>query len=87
VTARLPLAGKTFNDATLLLQAAEAGMGVALGRKWLVADALDRGILVRLPGPMIASHRSYYLIYPENRPLSPHAEAFAVWIRQRMSNA
>jgi LysR family glycine cleavage system transcriptional activator len=85
VTARLPLAGKTFDDATLLLQAAEAGMGVALGRKWLVADALDKGILVRLPGPMIASHRSYYLIYPDNRPLSPHAEAFAVWIRQRMS--
>jgi LysR family transcriptional regulator, glycine cleavage system transcriptional activator len=85
VTARLPFAGETFNDATLLLQAAEAGMGVALGRKWLVADALDKGILVRLPGPMIASHRSYYLIYPDNRPLSPHAEAFAAWIRQRMS--
>jgi LysR family glycine cleavage system transcriptional activator len=86
VTARLPFAGKTFNDATLLLQAAEAGVGVALGRKWLVADALDQGILVRLPGPMIASHRSYYLIYPENQPLSPHAEAFAIWIRQRISD-
>jgi LysR family glycine cleavage system transcriptional activator len=86
VTARLPFAGKTFNDATLLLQAAEAGVGVALGRKWLVADALDKGILIRLPGPMIASQRSYYLIYPDNQPLSPHAEAFAVWIRQRMSD-
>ncbi len=61
------------------------GVGVALGRKWLVTDALDKGSLVRLPGPMIASRRSYYLIYPDNRPLSPHAEAFAVWIRQRMS--
>jgi LysR family transcriptional regulator, glycine cleavage system transcriptional activator len=85
VTARLPFAGKTFNDATLLLQAAEAGVGIALGRKWLVADALDRGILVRLPGPMIVSHRSYYLISPENQPLSLHAEAFTIWIRQRMS--
>ncbi len=85
VTVRLPFAGKTFNDAALLLQAAEAGVGVALGRKWLVTDALDKGSLVRLPGPMIASRRSYYLIYPDNRPLSPHAEAFAVWIRQRMS--
>ena len=84
VTTRAPLTGKTFDDATLLLQAAEAGMGVALGRKWLVADALDKGILVRLPGPMIASHRSYYLVHPDNRPLSPHAEAFAVWIRGRM---
>ena len=43
VTTRAPLAGKTFDDATLLLQAAEAGMGVALGRKWLVADAPDKG--------------------------------------------
>lgn len=86
VTARLPLAGKTFDDANLLLQAAEAGEGVALGRKWLVADALDKGSLVRLSGPMITSQRSYYLIHPENQPLSPHAEAFAIWIRERMSD-
>ncbi|SDT35344.1 LysR substrate-binding domain-containing protein [Bradyrhizobium canariense] len=86
VTARLPLAGKTFDDANLLLQAAEAGEGVALGRKWLVADALDKGTLVRLSGPMITSLRSYYLIYPENQPLSPHAEAFAIWIRERMND-
>jgi len=84
VTTRLPRAGKTFNDATLLLQAAEAGEGVALGRQWLVADALDAGTLVRLPGPAIASSRSYYLIYPENQPLSPHAKAFATWIKSRM---
>jgi LysR family glycine cleavage system transcriptional activator len=86
VAARLSFAGKTFNDATLLHQAAEAGEGVALGRKWLVADALDQGTLVRLPGPMITSLRSYYLIYPENQPLSPQAEAFAMWIRKRMSD-
>ena len=86
MTARLPLAGKTFDDANLLLQAAEAGEGVALGRKWLVADALDKGSLVRLSGPMITSQRSYYLIHPENQPLSPHAEAFAIWIRERMSD-
>jgi LysR family glycine cleavage system transcriptional activator len=86
VTARLPFVGKTFNDANLLLQAAEAGEGIALGRKWLVADALNEGNLVRLPGPMIVSPRSYYLIYPENQPLSPHAEAFAIWIRKRMSD-
>ncbi len=85
VIARAPFAGTTFNDATQLLQAAEAGEGIALGRKWLVADALDAGSLVHLPGPAITSLRSYYLVYPENQPLSPHAKAFAGWIRAEMS--
>lgn len=84
VTARSPFTGTTFDDASSLLLGAERGDGIALGRKWLVVDALAAGTLIRLPGPMITAPRAYYLIYPENQPLSPHAEAFAAWIRHRM---
>jgi LysR family transcriptional regulator, glycine cleavage system transcriptional activator len=86
VTTRPPQTGKTFNDANQLLQAAEAGKGIALGRKWLVADALESGTLVRLPGPSITSPRSYYLVRPHDRPISPAAEVFAGWLRKRIKS-
>ena len=79
--------GKTLSDAHQLLQAVEGGKGIALGRQWLVADALASGALVRLPGPAITRSRSYYLVYPEGRPLSPAANAFAAWLRKMMSDA
>jgi len=76
--------GTTYEDASLLLQAAERGAGVALGRKWLVTDALNAGTLVRLPGPAIASRRDYYLVYPQGQPLSRAAKVFAEWLHEQM---
>jgi LysR family glycine cleavage system transcriptional activator len=84
VTVRAPSQGTTYEDASLLLKAAEQGAGIALGRKWLVADALKAGTLVRLPGPAIASRRDYYLVRPEDQPLSPAAHAFASWLHEQM---
>jgi LysR family glycine cleavage system transcriptional activator len=86
VTTRPPQTGKTFNDASQLLRAAEAGKGIALGRKWLVADALKSGALVRLPGPSISSARSYYLVRPNDRPIPPAAEFFANWLRKQIES-
>jgi LysR family transcriptional regulator, glycine cleavage system transcriptional activator len=84
VSVRGPSQGTTYEDASLLLKAAEQGAGIALGRKWLVADALKVGTLVRLPGPAIASRRDYYLVRPEDQPLSPAAHAFASWLHEQM---
>lgn len=87
VIATAPENGTTYADATQLLQAAEDGLGIALGRKWLVADAIADGSLVRLPGPTIKSKRAYYLVYPENIPLPPQAKAFMQWLRAEMDVA
>lgn len=76
--------GPTYSDGALLLQAAEAGQGVALGRELLVADALAAGTLTRLPGPAPQSRRAYYLIYPVHQALTPAAQAFAAWLREAM---
>jgi LysR family glycine cleavage system transcriptional activator len=84
VTVRSPSQGTTYEDVSLLLKAAEQGAGIALGRKWLVADALKAGTLVRLPGPEIPSRRDYYLVRPEDQPLSPAAHAFAGWLHEQM---
>lgn len=56
----------TFNDAGLMLQAAEQNLGLALGRELLAADALCDGRLVRL-SPLAITHEQahpYHLVFP-----------------------
>ncbi|HJV59549.1 MAG TPA: LysR substrate-binding domain-containing protein [Albitalea sp.] len=56
----------TFNDAGLMLQAAEQNLGLALGRELLAADALCDGRLVKL-SPLSITHDQaypYQLVYP-----------------------
>jgi LysR family glycine cleavage system transcriptional activator len=58
-----PRAGELrFEDYDLALSAAEAGLGVALARAPLAADALRAGRLVRLPGPAFRNPKSMYLV-------------------------
>src|SRR5690242_14167449 len=55
-----------FNDAGLMLQAAEQNLGLALSRELLAADALCDGRLVRL-SPIWITHadaQPYHLVYP-----------------------
>ncbi|WP_082792489.1 LysR substrate-binding domain-containing protein [Collimonas pratensis] len=57
----------TFSDAGLMLQAAEQGLGIALGREFMVADALRDGLLVQLSEQRLApdvDYASYFLVYP-----------------------
>ena len=68
-----------FNDAGLMLQAAEQNLGLALARELLAADALCEGRLVQL-SPIAIMHPEalpYHLVYPPNLrdwpPLVPFA--------------
>lgn len=72
--------GAAFSDSALLLQAAEQGQGVALGRSVLVADALACGALVRIGKKNAASPGAYYLVARSGRTDSPPAAAFRQWI-------
>ncbi|WP_201314061.1 LysR substrate-binding domain-containing protein [Dyella sp. EPa41] len=72
-------AGAVFSDSALLLQAAEQGQGVALGRSVLVADALASGALVRVGTREAASPGAYYLVRSRS-PGSAPAVAFHQWL-------
>lgn len=85
IIADIPRNGTVFNDANLLFQAVENGQGIAMGRSWLVADALDAGTLIRLPGPTITATQSYYLVFPANKPISRETQKFAAWMREQMA--
>jgi LysR family glycine cleavage system transcriptional activator len=74
------VSGPVFDDSALLLQAAEAGQGIALARAPLVTDAIAAGKLVRIGRVALASSGGYYLVTPRHRADSPTVKAFQWWL-------
>lgn len=70
----------SFSDSTDALNAAAAGLGAALARKRIVGPYLGDGRLVQLPGPVLPTRWSYYVVYPAHRRLRPAAQAFVDWL-------
>lgn len=71
----------TLNNYPLLMQAAIAGEGVALGWLPLVDELLKTGQLLALAMAPLITERGYFLVEP-NVQRSPHAQAqFRQWIR------
>ncbi len=57
--------GVVIEDAHVVLQAAVAGQGVALGTLPLIDDELSAGRLVRPFALTVEPQRAYYLVYPK----------------------
>jgi LysR family glycine cleavage system transcriptional activator len=75
-----------FNDAGLMLQAAEQNLGLALGRELLAADALQDGRLVRL-SPLSITHEDatpYHLVYPPSVRDWPPLAALRQWLHDEL---
>jgi len=78
-----------FNDAGLMLQAAEQNLGLALCRELLAADALCDGRLVRL-SPISIIHpeaRPYHLVYPPNLRDWPPLTSFRDWLYDELDRS
>jgi LysR family transcriptional regulator, glycine cleavage system transcriptional activator len=76
----------SFNDAGLMLQAAEQNLGLALARELLAADALCEGRLVQL-SPISIMHAEalpYHLVYPPNLRDWPPLVAFRSWLYDQL---
>ncbi len=75
---------RRFDDFNLVLQAALAGLGVALAWGTLVADELALGRLVALfPARKLAN--AYHLVCPAKNLDSPKVAAFRQWILEEAS--
>ncbi|MDF3941489.1 LysR substrate-binding domain-containing protein [Achromobacter denitrificans] len=83
-TAITPVA--SFNDAGMMLQAAEQGLGITLGRELLAADALCAGRLVQV-SPVSVHYeqaQTYHLVYrPSLRDWAPLV-ALKQWLREEL---
>ncbi|WP_459618065.1 LysR substrate-binding domain-containing protein [Bordetella sp. 2513F-2] len=76
----------TFNDAGMLLQAAEHGLGLALAREILAADALASGRLVKLSDLSIPYEDSlnYHLVYRPELQAWPPLRALRDWLHAEL---
>jgi LysR family glycine cleavage system transcriptional activator len=82
-----PVVVASFNDAGVLLQAAEQGMGVALARELIAGDALLDGRLVRVaPQELdLDAGRDYHVVYPEALRDDPAVRAFCDWLHAEIA--
>jgi len=69
-----------FGQASVSLQAAIEGQGIALARGLLVADDLASGRLVACAGPSFPSDFAYYFVWPADKPMQPKLEALKDWL-------
>ncbi len=78
-----------FNDAGMMLQAAEQDLGLALAREVLAADALQRGRLVRLSTVALDDPDAYpyWLVYPPSLADWPPLVALRAWLREELDRA
>lgn len=75
-----------FSDMGMLVQAAEQGMGIALCRELMAADALRDGRLVRL-SPLALSEPgadTYWLIHPPELADWPPMQALREWMQDEL---
>jgi LysR family glycine cleavage system transcriptional activator len=78
-----------FNDAGLMLQAAEQNLGLVLSRELLAADALCDGRLVRLSSVSIVHPEAqpYHLVYPPGLRDWPPLAAFRDWLYEELERS
>ena len=79
-----PLEGPSFNDSTYSLQAAARGEGVALARRSIVMEDLERGTLKRLFTIAVAARESYWFVSPKDLANAPKVKAFRDWVKAEL---
>ncbi len=72
--------GPVFTDSNGVMEAAFAGMGMALLRRSFIAPALTQGRLVNPLAQPIACPLAYHLVYHETALLAPANRCFRDWL-------
>jgi LysR family transcriptional regulator, glycine cleavage system transcriptional activator len=86
VSSEEPGDGPVYSDSSLLIDAAQAGEGVALARGMIVADALQDGALVRPFGISLQDRRSYYFVRPAGV-RDAQLDALEAWLISELNEA
>ena len=73
--------GPRFNQTALTLDAALAGLGIALAPALLVDGDLAAGRLVRLARDELKGDFAYYLVHPADKAQLPALQQFKTWLR------
>lgn len=76
----------TYSDSNLMLSAAVAGQGVAIGRSALVSADLAAKRLVRVFDVIAPAPYSYHLVTGAGRTRPPHLQAFMQWLQEEAAD-
>jgi LysR family glycine cleavage system transcriptional activator len=76
--------GPVYTDSSMAVQSAIEGDGVALARSQLVKSDIVRGLLVRPFNISQPSKFAYYVVYPQDKPVTAQMSAFITWLQQQV---
>jgi len=74
------LSGPRFEHFFMVIQAAIAGLGIAVLPQFLVQDELDKGLLVKAIDKPVASLHAYYLVHPATKADLYKVRVFRDWV-------
>ena len=79
----------SFNDAGLMLQATEQGLGLALARELLAADALRDGRLARVSPEALQGEGmdTFWFVHPPALAGWPPLQDFLAWLREELAQS
>ena len=72
--------GLRLNDYALVIQAAMAGEGIAMGWRHVTERPLEQNLLTQVGPWRWQTPSGFYLIWPRNATLAPEAEVVRDWI-------
>ncbi|MEN3291089.1 MAG: hypothetical protein V7642_342 [Burkholderiales bacterium] len=72
--------GQRYELFSMLVEAARAGLGVALVPRFFVSNELANGELVVPCELSLQNESGYYLVYPESKQSSPLLKVFEAWL-------
>ncbi|MEM6945015.1 MAG: LysR substrate-binding domain-containing protein, partial [Pseudomonadota bacterium] len=75
------------NNGSVLISAAEEGLGVTMQPAFIASRALDAGTLLEVLPAYEWPGLSLYAVYPQTRHLSAKARALIDYLRMRLSGA
>lgn len=75
-----PLRGDSYEQFSMIAQAAVAGLGVALLPVFMIEDELASGKLEIVSDQFLPTKTSYFLIVPETRASVPAVKTFTDWV-------
>lgn len=80
------MGGSRYEIFSMLVEAAKAGLGVALMPRFFVLGEIAQGELV-VPSPYVLhNQRGYYFVYPEDKQGLESLQAFRNWLQEQARN-
>lgn len=76
--------GRIYDQFSMMIAAATAGMGAALVPRYLIEEELEQGVLVPLSDRPLLTQNAYYVVTPAGVS-SPLVHSFKSWIRTKVT--